>query len=608
MGTKNSLIFFIGLIFFVFLFINNISAATNLCYYESSAANCLTTYSGTGQVVMHLFASTDSHSELATQSHYGGVLCCNFGDGGIGCDGNNKIIGLSSVTNAHAEVPDLNVQYTKYNTFGVCYDSVTNCSSISANYNCGNETEMIYLASGLSANYTNSHVESPGLSNQSYGTKICCDVTAVQQPGNCNLTSATWQNSNVSAGTNVGITVNGEGNCGGVQVSIVVSRRGFVSGTDCNSINGCLNPSNIVFGANSNTATGAWIAGPADPSKYYFVASIVGSPTGNSVTSASPDLLVTTPIDCSSVALCSDYNTSLDCNQNNCKINVQNSIPGSIDCSNPLTPCFCSWNSSVSPPCNGAWNVTNQNLTHTKCDPNTDMCIVVNGDGVNECLPVGGVCTPPIQNYSECISTDMCGLAKGSGTPGCSFGTDCNITGVYHTVCQSGTCEIVSGDGRSECLPVGGACTSIPTNYSECIGTDMCGLVNGTGSSQCSLSSSCNNIGTGIIGTCYYTSVATDTCEEGGGYIDVNLTAQWVWNGTGVSPPCSTGYILGNDGLCHYDPQNLSSQCISEPARFQCAAQIPLPFFTIYNLIAAILIIAVIYVAIGASRKKGKKK
>ena len=39
----------------------------------------------------------------------------------------------------------------------------------------------------------------------------------------------------------------------------------------------------------------------------------------------------------------------------------------------------------------------------------------------------------------------------------------------------------------------------------------------------------------------------------------------------------------------------------------QCPAQIPLPFFGAYNIIAALAAIAVIYVIIEMNRKKGKK-
>jgi len=107
---------------------------------------------------------------------------------------------------------------------------------------------------------------------------------------------------------------------------------------------------------------------------------------------------------------------------------------------------------------------------------------------------------------------------------------------------------------------------------------------------------SCEASWTGInqsgsdIGTCSYTESSTDTCDDDG-YLTVNLIATWVWSPQNPS---------------HSDPQGLSANCQSTQEVFQCPAQIPLPFFTFYNLLAALILIALVYWAI-SMRKKGKR-
>lgn len=510
--------------------------------------------------------NTNAHGELVTQTNYASVLCCNFGDGSTTCDGSDKILGLSSPTNAHAEAPDL-VTPT-YNTFNVCYSSFSGCRSTNAN--CGvNETAVVYLS-----NYTNAHLETPYLTPQTYTTKICCSI--VQQPSACTLSSATWQYNNVSEGTNVGFTVVGQ-NCEGAHLSIAVYRAGIFD-TPCTNINGCSNPApGIPFPAN-NIASGAWVAGPADPGRYYFVASVVENPS-ISVRSSTPNILVTS-IDCEGVGFCSDYNKTSDCNTNRCGINVQNSVPGSIDCNTPGTNCVCAWNSSLTPSCNGAWNGTN---------PPAPIC----GNGIIE-------------------PGETCDLANlGSGSLSCSSfdgfkgGTlSCNAPGTPNQ-CQINTSQCtggVPGICGDKVVNAGEQCDGNPSDtvfdwgqISGCSNFDNFSSNSGTlscNTNTCLFNTSkCTTAGTDI-GTCYYAEDTSDTCQDDG-FLDVNLTATWTW-------------APGNE--VHYDPQNLSSQCQSQPQRFHCPEQIPLPFFGIYNLIAALLIIAVIYVAVEMNKKKGRKK
>ena len=94
------------------------------------------------------------------------------------------------------------------------------------------------------------------------------------------------------------------------------------------------------------------------------------------------------------------------------------------------------------------------------------------------------------------------------------------------------------------------------------------------------------------IGTCQYTENTADTCEDDG-YLTVDLTARWIWDS-------------GCDATCRADNQGAAAKCQSTTEIFQCPAQIPLPFFGFYNLLAAIVLITVIYWTISL-KKTGKR-
>ncbi len=85
------------------------------------------------------------------------------------------------------------------------------------------------------------------------------------------------------------------------------------------------------------------------------------------------------------------------------------------------------------------------------------------------------------------------------------------------------------------------------------------------------------------IGRCVYHYIDTgDTCDDDG-YLTVNYTASWD-SPTGEPRPASC-------------PEGMQQKS------YECPAQIPLPFFNIFNFIAAILIIAMIYIGINVKKK-----
>jgi len=105
--------------FLIFLNIGLIAAET--CYITTSN-NCV----GNNKIVMRVSGTTNAHGALADQDNFpsNNVLCCDFGEGVTNCYGDDTIIGLSSETNAHAEIPDL--ASPNYN-YKVCYDQHISC-------------------------------------------------------------------------------------------------------------------------------------------------------------------------------------------------------------------------------------------------------------------------------------------------------------------------------------------------------------------------------------------------------------------------------------------------------------------------------------------------
>jgi len=609
MLTNNRLWLFFGAFILIIFLLNNISASS-ICWVANSTANCQASYGGTGKVVMHVSDVTNAHSELVSQSSYNDVLCCNFGGGDTTCSSTlnsmtgqpiNKILGLAYITNSHAESGGLTLQYANYNTNNVCYDSTTSCQPVPANPdgtfpNCGtNQTAIIQISSGLSLNYTNAHVESAGLSN--YRTEICCKVSQSPPPSPCKITLASWSTTQIVVGNSVKLNV-ATSNCQpGTQISFSVFRHGGGS-PSCSSITGCTDPSPSTISVDSNgNAVLTWASGPADNNSYYFVASLTSD---SSIKAQSNDLSVLSkpPVWCQSVTDCSNYlNQSTCTNPDIC--NIANNIDP--NCGTSGVSCSCYWDASANL-CNDSISYT---PTHYHAECQNSKCVLVQGDGVTSCGVVGASCTIPTPNYAMCVGT-TCMLVNGSGTNSCSLDADCinNTNNPAHAECQNSKCVEVAGDGNTSCAIINYNCSIPAVYYNSCV-SQLCMLTNGT--SQCSIGQDCVNLQqNSSIGTCYYHAASNGTCQ-GNQFLTVSLSSRWVWANSGVAPVnglCDSGYVLGSDGNCHYDPQSISVSCVAKTENLQCPTQIPLPFFTFYNMIAVLLIIAAVYVAIGVMKKK----
>jgi len=534
-------------VLFLILFLGNVSAV-DMCWVEASSADCIT---NNGQVVMSVSGATNAHGALAGQGSFIPVLCCGFGEGDTTCSSTldpftnqpiNKILGLSSSTNAHAEAPDL--ASSNYNN-DVCYDSLKECRS--TDVSCGiNEVGVLYISS-----LTNAHIEEAGLQSQNYDLKICCVIELAML---CDLTSAEWQYEEVMQGAGVGAIVNGTG-CSGIEISFEV----FRGATSCNSIEGCENPSNGVFAAGSNSVTGTWTAGPIHDNEYYFVVEVVTNPS-ETVQSSTPDLLVIAecPYDPEPV-ICSDYINENACNSNICGIDVQDSVPSDVDCSDPGVTCECVWENNE---CKAGWG------------------------GIDD----GTICGNNIREFGEvCDGTDLNHSCTSFGFPGGTLTCKSDCSGFITNQCDDYDCnnDGVLDVGKEACdgNQLGGfECT----NFDEFIeGTLLC-------DSSCEFDSSlciAPVLPGSEIGTCIYTQFTDDTCDDDG-FLTFSWTAEFVW-AEGMGP--------------EDDVKGLHLNCVDGQKTVECPAQIPLPFFNIYSFIATLSIIALIYVILILRKEKRKR-
>ncbi len=537
----------------IILFLLNIGFVSSICYIETSSATC--TNNG-NNIVMRLSASTNAHGELAGQGNYNNVLCCEEGSGDTTCIANNEILGLASVTNAHAERPEL----TSY-VNNVCYDGLANCGFVNTTL-ASNEREII----GISAD-TNAHLggfnDYKSITNN---RRIVC--TVVSSPASCDLTGASWESPNANVGGSVEMIVDGSLECGGVEISFEVLQGSNVIAT----------PAPVNFGSGSTQVNGTWAnVGPADSTPYTFRATVVSNPS-ETQTSSNSLLVEEEPEYCSVVPVvyCRDYTNVInsgeapqsDCDNNACVIDVESSFSSSlgIDCdASNVDECFCYWNTTIS-----------------SCEPGISyLDAPACGNGIRE---GGEICDGADKDGYACTDFDE----YTGGTLSCN--SNCN--GFIFTQCNGyvacdndgirDTGEVCDGtdtDGFS-CAdfdeytggPLG--CSNCNFNFGQCTGTPA-----GNG-----------------VGTCFYTADTTDTCddEETPGLLVITWLTSWEW-----SPE--------NPG--QNDPQNLAGQCAADNGvedSLACPAQIPLPFFSIGNLIAAVVLIALIYWTINV--RKGRKK
>ncbi|GAB4377615.1 MAG: hypothetical protein Kow0042_25630 [Calditrichia bacterium] len=218
-----------SVMFFLIILITNIGFVSAQTCVVTQSNNCQARYQ---HVVMRLSGTTNAHGALASQSNFPYVLCCDFGNGDTFCNGNNKILGMSSAGNAHAEQPDLVSSIYSFAN-DVCYDSLIDARTTPNNCNIlNNETEVLFI----STTPNNAHIEGV-LGTQNYNNKICAQIKFIQPPtptnqcqftnayferGGAPITNGTGGNNVVERETTVSLVVEGNSYCDGENIEFVL--------------------------------------------------------------------------------------------------------------------------------------------------------------------------------------------------------------------------------------------------------------------------------------------------------------------------------------------------------------------------------------------------
>lgn len=490
--------------------------------------------------------------------------------------GENWTVGDAHPITWHSEgnpIDNVNIDLCRTGTSCVTWESIAS--------NVANTGSYSWTVSG-SGTTTNAYVRVTDVANNSVTDMSNAAFTVyktlpppTQDPCSLSGATASWSTSSATEGATITLTLQGTSNCIGQAVLFDVWEDDTAPNAD-DAVT--TNPSSATVGS-GGSATTTWTAEYQDdtdglesnPPEYYFRATISGVGT---VTSSNPELTVNQQAPfCSSVTTCADYPDSSTCNGDTCSV-ASASVP-SVTCSDPNIDCFCTWNTQTST-CDSGW---------TDNTPPPSDC----GDGI-------------IQAGEQCDGTNW-----GTTITGCanfdSFtgGTlSCNPT-----TCQFDTSQCTGGNGE-------GICGNNIVNIGEtCDGTDWgpitsCndfdeftgGILDCTpqgdtnecqfDTTQCS-GGEANSTG---VGKCIYTQQSTgDTCEDG--FLSLSWIATWVWDENNTE---------------HKDPQNLQAKCVDGSKTVECPAQIALPFFEVYNLIVALILVGVVYWVLSVRGKHHRKR
>ncbi len=366
---KNSLKFFLSVFLLISILLLTLGfiSAEPLCTVISSN-NC----NSPNVVLMRISGNTNAHGALESQSNFptNQVVCCqDIAVGSRTCldddeDGipENKIIGLSSSGNAHAERPEFDSQdYEDH----VCYSSFSDVRGISdPDFVPGDYIPILSLSSE-----TNAHIGSPsayprspsldhyviyGLPSEGGGADECSLYDAYWEKGGLKVDETT---NYVLSSISVGLVVEGNELCNGETI-------GFEITEDNTGDKGSEVPEGTF---SEGIAESTWISQYMDltdrPPRYFFTGEVSGGYSRDS------GLLTVYDSD-NSVDFCSEYTDyfedNLEENEIICKYDPYEAalnIEGA-DCEDPDTTCSCIWDNDE---CKGAWGSETEG-----------MCIIIN--------------------------------------------------------------------------------------------------------------------------------------------------------------------------------------------------------------------------------------
>jgi len=599
---KRVIALFILLFLSVFVSINLISAVPNYSCNVVPVANCNSSVGG--NIVMGLSALSNAHAEFPYQS-YPDVLCCYFGGGNTTCTalGNpphsiygsivpkNKIVGITSSTNAHSEAPG----QTAY-PVSVCYwsDSIHPIECVSTTTGCDSNyfIPMINLS-----NYTNAHIGS----GAGFNTAICCKISGLLAGQlNCKLNSATWTYSNAMQGIQVGLNVTGT-NCAGATINFNI--------TDSNGNRASNFPGDISFPATAGTGSMSiattWTAEyhTGQPNNYKFKAT---SALSNSVLfSGSPNATLSTsqqPVGfCTTINTCGDYINQTTCSSDSSLCSVAKNDPNK----DPKAYSYgCAWNTTTNL-CNFV-NIYQANGA-IKCGNGYTLCTNQTTSS-SYCYP-GNTCPSPLE-IPLSNGNGVCDAGEGCSSNDCQYGNPVDNCGLNNdgSLCQAGACYKANANpvNITQCANGYTLCYNQPKGLTYCYPNDVCptgdsapvnscansNTTNGNngnpssclGDSVCAKTNGANGYcasPTASVGKCVYSFINTgDTCADG--FLTYKWTATWTGNG------------------------NKPANCNNGQSVIECPAQIPLPLFTALNAIVAVAAIILIYVIIILVKKSKK--
>lgn len=591
------------LILVIFASIGLTSAVANASCGITLRENCGDT------VVMGISDTTNAHGELYNQNNYDYTLCCNFENMDVKDSCSNRIIGLSSSTNAHAEAPNQG----NYNN-DVCYGDLECRGDLT---DCTTDNNYPLNLLNLSGD-TNAHI------GWNYDTKICCKSPSTRTTSTeCQLNGAYWSldgNSRLLDGDNNGeiddvigdgstirIVVNGSPECDGGTASFTAQQdetgneydaepAGFVlsdDGSHSKAVAKWTTPDvpSITFGTNEM--------------KFNFTAS-----TSSKIISNSTLLVVEDTESDSGVNTCNDYKDSDSCWED--AEGIGEEATNNDACPGDTKTCECQWDSGNSI-CDlkGTEDYTEPGTQPSRCDIGTTLCL-----------------TNDTSQY-YCHPGDTCPTGHGqtaNGMNGCEFGEGCSTydcqQGDEDTCVEGATCTITASDGSDGYCNIEG---QTPKNVTSCDnGYDLC-LNQQEGLTYC-YPGECSEVGdtpvTNNDGVCDIgDSCSSSDCSDGD-------TAPCSGDAQCQSGLCTAPYSEGkctytysesgddcSDGLLEYswtatwessnnDPQ--PDSCSDGSRVVECPAQVQLPFFNTYSLIATVIVIALTYVIVSQLRKQKK--